>query len=143
MNEPRRWLDISRALSAAERRVLVAGQTAPVPVGPKAAVKAALLAQLAAPATVAPAKAASLSPTARATATLSVVRATWLKFTAAGFALGLVGSAVASASLSEQRVQPALRTAPPARASSRPRADTIPSVGRRISSSKALRARRA
>ena len=92
MNEPRRWLDISRALSPAERSVLVAGKTSPVPAGAKAAVKFALLAQLAAPSSAAAAKAAALPLTAPATAV--VARVTLLKFMATGFALGMAGSAV-------------------------------------------------
>jgi len=106
MNQPRRWLDSSGALSPAERRVLVAGATVRVPDGAKAAVKVAVAAQLAAPATLSAGGEGPLPHRAPASAALKVAtRTSWLKFTAAGFVLGVAASAAVSAALPLQRAE--------------------------------------
>ncbi|RYZ06013.1 MAG: hypothetical protein EOO73_17860 [Myxococcales bacterium] len=126
MNEPLRWLEAARALSPAERRVLTADQTAPVPASAKAAVKQALVAQLAASAAAASSLKAPVT-----SAVVPAARASLLKSTLAGFALGVAASGGVSALLPA----PGGSTAPratelpraPSPAASSPVASPVPS----------------
>jgi hypothetical protein len=115
VNHPRRWLDLGRALSPAERRVLLTGQNPPVPASAKGAVKSALLARLAAPPSGAvDAASSSPPPSPGPTAVSAVAWGSLLKLTAAGFALGVGASAVASWGLSEGGAERAQQSATPA-----------------------------